>query len=171
MPTHRTGLLWAPRRTLADANSRAGWEPGRWCRERGREGRPATRPAVGLPLRFLAQRRTDMGRLLFLVLMTLSAAASASAQPASEAQCAAKYDAARAAGTTGTMSREDFVRVCAGSSATGSVGTTYSDPFQFCRAAGTVDSGGEGGIRDRRYSGPAFPVEIGKQIRENFYWR
>jgi hypothetical protein len=43
---------------------------------------------------------------------------------------------------------------------------TYTDPFAFCKAAGNVDSSGEGGISDRRYVGSQTPPQVVAIIRQ-----
>jgi hypothetical protein len=108
---------------------------------------------------------TEMMRFAFFTLIFwVASIGSVSAQqpPEAQAQCATKYEAAKAAGTIGGISRNDFLRVCAvttaiGPSPTGSTQlpaappvttVVYTDPLEYCRAVGTIDR------PDKRYEGP-----------------
>lgn len=96
--------------------------------------------------------------------------ASAQQSLDTEAQCAAKYDAAMVAGKIGAISRDDFLKICVivlFSSANGQQPAntttapsatlpTYTDPTTYCRAVGTVDYP----TKDSRYMGPRRAEQI-----------
>lgn len=52
-----------------------------------------------------------------------------------------------------------LITACSGGSRTGG---TYSDPFEYCTAVGTIDQ------PDRRYTGPKTPVAIARGLQKAF---
>jgi hypothetical protein len=120
-----------------------------------------------------------MLRLLFFVLICgLALVVTAYAQQPLDAQsqCAAKYEAAKAGGTIGDISRKDFLKVCvistastAPASASGddqqpsstaveptAAPAVYTDPVAYCRGVVTVDYP----MKDPRYAGPRSEEKI-----------
>jgi hypothetical protein len=122
------------------------------------------------------------------MIVTFEVPAAQAAQPPQDVQsvCSAKYEAAKAAGTIGAISREDFLRVCALSlyfrtPDRGAIRqlpdtavpappdpTVFTDAFEFCRAAINKDS--QEGMQDKRYVGPAVPPAVAKAMKDEAVW-